>query len=158
MQNPLILFPVLCVNAVVGKEKPWQKIMIPSAAKVASTFHTPPPEYGLVLWWGWTGHMTEKVITQDLDEIKARGIRSVMIEAGYGLEPRYLSTGWFEAVRLAVENARSRGMRVWLVDEGKYPSGFAGEKFSAERPDLRMQALLVAERIDVASGLSLIHI
>jgi len=43
-------------------------------------------------------------------------------------------------------------MRVYLVDEGKYPSGFAGGRFSAERPDLRMQGLGICERIAVGPG------
>ena len=130
----------------------WSAITVPAAAEVADRFSDPEPEYGLILWWGWDGPMSEAVIVRDLDEIKARGIRSVMIEAGYGMTEPYLSPGWFELVRLAVEHARRRDMRVYLVDEGKYPSGFAGGKFSAERPDLRMQGLGVAERIPVAPG------
>lgn len=133
-------------------DRPWQHLTLLSAAEIAAQFASPPPEYGLILWWGWTGHMTEAVIRQDLDDIAARGVRCVMIEAGYGLEPPYLSPGWFEAVRFAVEEARCRNMRVWLVDEGKYPSGFAGGKFSAERPDLRMQALVIADRVAVVAG------
>ncbi len=97
--------------------------------------------------------MTETVISRDLDSISARGFRAVTIEAGYGMDNApYLSPGWFELIRFAVEQARDRGMRVWLIDEGKYPSGFAGGKFSAERPDLRMQGLDVAERIEATSG------
>jgi hypothetical protein len=96
--------------------------------------------------------ITAEVISRDLDAFLARGIRVVTIEAGYGMKDPYLSTGWFETIKLAVEQARQRGMRVWLVDEGKCPSGFAGGKFSTERPDLRMQGLLVAERIPAASG------
>jgi hypothetical protein len=132
--------------------RPWQKIVSPSAAEVAAAFRVPPPEYGLSLWWGWDGSITEDVIIRDLDDISRRGIRCVTIEAGYGMSAPYLSPGWFKTVRLAIEHARRRGMRVWLVDEGKYPSGFAGGKFSAERPDLRMQGLVVAERIAVAPG------
>jgi hypothetical protein len=130
----------------------WQAITVPTAAEVAARFAAPPAEYGLILWWGWDGPMSEEVIVRDLDEIRARGVQCVMIEAGYEMAEPYLSPGWFELVRLAVEHARQRGMRVYLVDEGKYPSGFAGGKFSAERPDLRMQGLDVAERIVVAPG------
>ena len=42
---------------------------------------------------------------------------------------------------MAVEMAKSKGMHVYIVDEGKYPSGFAGGKFSQERSDLRMQGM-----------------
>ena len=40
-------------------------------------------------------------------------------------------------------------MKVWIIDEGKYPSGFAGGKFSQERPDLRMQALVIGDTIQI---------
>jgi hypothetical protein len=131
---------------------PWQAITDTSVDEAAVDFGAPPPEYGLTLWWGWDGPITEEVIARDLDAISARGIRCVTIEAGYGMSAPYLSPAWFETVRLAVEHARRRGMRVYLVDEGKYPSGFAGGKFSAERPDLRMQGLAVAERIAIVPG------
>jgi hypothetical protein len=130
----------------------WQAISDPTAAEVAARFDGPPPEYGLALWWGWEGPITEEVIRRDLDEIHARGVRCVMIEAGYDMLEPYLSPGWFALVRFAVEEARRRGMRVYLVDEGKYPSGFAGGRFSAECPNLRMQGLDVCERIAVAPG------
>ena len=135
----------------------WSAITVPAATSVAACCPSPRPEYGLILWWGWDGPMSEEVIIRDLDEIRERGVRCVMVEAGYGMTEPYLSSGWFELVRLAVEHARRRDMRVYLVDEGKYPSGFAGGKFSAERPDLRMQGLDVAERVPVAPGETLVR-
>jgi len=32
-------------------------------------------------------------------------------------------------------------MHLWFDDDGTYPSGFAGGKFTNERPDLRMEGL-----------------
>ena len=80
------------------------------------------------------------------------GFRGVMVEAGYGMTAKYLSPEWFDLVKVAVFEAKKRGMIVWIEDEGKYPSGFAGGKFSNERPDLKMQALVITERIDAVSG------
>jgi len=126
---------------------------MPSAAEVASVFPAPPPEYAVTITWCWDGPMTEEVIVCDLDLIHSRGFRAVTIEAGYDMDNApYLSDGWFRLVRFAVEQAKSRGMRVWIINEGKYPSGFAGGKFTHERPDLRMQGLGVAERVDVSGS------
>jgi len=151
--NILLLVLVLVIlwhNSVLSAERPWPQISNPTVAEVASNFKTPPPEYSMTFYWGWDGPVTEEVITRDLDTFKANGVRAVTLEPGYDME--YLTTGWFEMVKVAVEQARIRGMKVWLVDEGKYPSGFAGGKFSKERPDLRMQALVLAERLSVAAG------
>ncbi len=43
-------------------------------------------------------------------------------------------------------------MRLWFMDEGKYPSGLAGGKFTTERPELCMKALAEPERVSVAAG------
>jgi hypothetical protein len=51
-----------------------------------------------------------------------------------------------------VEEAKQRNMRVWIVDDAGYPSGFAGGKFTQEKPELRMQTLALAKKIPVAAG------
>jgi hypothetical protein len=144
----LIILSAICSNA----QQPWQKFSDISLKEISSNFQAPPSEYGMILWWGWDGPMTDSVIKRDLDRIKAMGFRGVMIEAGYGMTAKYLSPAWFELVKFAVEQARARDMRVWIEDEGKYPSGFAGGKFSNERPDLKMQGLVVTDRIDPKPG------
>ena len=130
----------------------WKTIRMPTSAEAAAEFQSPPAEYGPTLWWGWDGPVDEEAIRRDLDAIQAFGFTSVMIEAGYNMAAPYLSQDWFNLVGVAVREADRRGMKVWIEDEGKYPSGFAGGKFSAELPDLRMQALVAAERIDVQAG------
>src|SRR6202012_1060891 len=69
----------------------------------------------------------------------------------------YLSAGYFQLFRTLVEQAKKRNMRVWIVDDAGYPSGFAGGKFSSEHPELRMQALVVAEHIPAAGGDVILH-
>jgi hypothetical protein len=144
-------FAFCCVAALHASDRPWQQIVVPSAAEAAAGFRQPAVEYGPTVWWGWDGPVTEAVIARDLDGFLAHGIRSVTIEPGYNMTAAYLSPAWFQLIKTAVEQARQRGMRVWLVDEGKYPSGFAGGKISAEHPELRMQGL-IPERIEVAGG------
>ena len=62
---------------------------------------------------------------------------------------------YFAFFRKFVEEAKQRNMRVWIVDDAGYPSGFAGGKFTAEKPELRMQALEIAEKIPVEGGTTL---
>ena len=88
------------------------------------------------LYWGWDGAVTDEVIARDLDTFKRARRGHGDSRARYGMPTPYLSPGWFERVRVAVQQARQRGMHVWLVDEGKYPSGFAGRQVQprAARP------------------------
>jgi hypothetical protein len=153
MKKRTIVIPFLLFILTYSQaQRPWQKLNYPTIKEVAANFLMTPPENSLTLWWGWDGPVSESIITSDLDKIKSFGYNAVMIEAGYGMAQPYLSDGWFELVKFAVGQAKIRGMRVWIEDEGKYPSGFAGGKFSAERPDLRMQALLPFSTIQLRGG------
>lgn len=144
----------LLAAAPAAAQHPWQTIQPVSVAAAASHFADPPPEYGPTVTWGWDS-ASPAGLAHDLDLIRARGFRSATIEAGFGMPARYLSPEWFALVKGAVLEAKKRGLRIWIIDEGKYPSGFAGGKFSAERPDLRMRALLVTERLPVPAGTTL---
>ncbi len=146
-----ILFHLLS-GLTANAQRPWQAISDPGIKILAQNFSNPPSEYGMILWWGWDGPVTDTVIRRDLDRINAMGFRGVMLEAGYGMTAKYLSPEWFALTAEAVSEAKNRDMKVWIEDEGKYPSGFAGGKFSSERPDLKMQGLVVTERIDVKPG------
>ncbi len=146
------LISLLCVSGALAADRPWLQVSVPSAAEAAAGFESPSPENGMTLWWGWDGPVNEQVIKRDLDRIQAMGFTGVMIEAGSRMEQKYLSPGWFNLFKVAVAEAKARNMRVWVEDEGKYPSGFVGGRFTKERPDLCMQALADGEQIDVAAG------
>jgi hypothetical protein len=129
----------------------WQKTTMPTLAEVSDKLLNPPSQYSSTVTWGWDGNITREVIARDLDKLHDVGFRAVTIEAGYGMAGKYLSEAWFQSIKMAVEEAKKRGMHIWIIDEGKYPSGFAGGKFSELRPDLKMQAL-VPQRMHVAGG------
>lgn len=120
--------------------------------EVLLNFRNPPPGYGIIHWWILGGELTERRISEELDEIKNLGISSILIAAGYGVKPKYLSEDWFRIIKFAIEQAKKRNMLVWLADEGGYPSGFAGDTFNLKYPELRMKALVIGERINVEGG------
>ncbi|BCU77867.1 glycosyl hydrolase [Luteolibacter sp. LG18] len=132
--------------------KPWDRIHDTPLAVAARGFAEPPADYANHVIWAWGAQVNEQTIPIDLDAMQAKGFHAVIIEAGYRMPFDYLSEGWFKAIALAVKEAKKRGMRVWIIDEGKYPSGFAGGKFTRERPDLRMQGLVRCEPIEVKAG------
>ncbi len=131
------------------------KPVITGLKALAAGFKTPDSSYGPSILWGWQGPISKEVITRDLDRFKSLNIRSVNIEAGYDMPAPYLADGYFDLIRYAVQQAKKRGMVVWMIDECKYPSGFAGGKFSKERPDLRMQGIDFYKRFDLSLGQSL---
>jgi hypothetical protein len=133
-------------------QQPWQRIQMPTAAEVAQTWKTPPPEYGPEPYYGLNGAVDETVIRRDLDTMKKLGYQAVTVQAGYSMPFAYLSPEYFTFFRMFVDEAKKRNMRVWIVDDAGYPSGFAGGKFSELKPEMRMQALVVAQKIPAVAG------
>ncbi len=130
----------------------WQKMQMPTTSEVASAWKTPPPEYGPEPYYGFGGRMDETVIRRDLDTLKSLGYRAVTVQAGVDMPYPYLSDGYFKLFRSFIEEAGRRNMRVWIVDDAGYPSGFAGGKFTELKPELRMQALVVSRKFSVNGG------
>ena len=130
---------------------------MPTAAEVSATWRNPPPEYGPQPYFDMSGAVDQAEVERDLDEMKALGFRAVTPQAGVNLPFEYLSEDYFKFFKMFVAEAKKRDMRVWIVDDIGYPSGFAGGLFTREKPQLRMQTLGVAERILVAGGETLHH-
>jgi len=132
--------------------RPWQQITDPSLREAAANFRTPPREYGAIHWAIWGGELTRDRVVQEFDTLAANGVFVVNLGPARGMNPKYLSPEHLALTKFAVEEASKRGMKVWLADEGSYPSGFAGGKISTDYPQLCMQGIVADTRISVAPG------
>ncbi len=133
-------------------QEPWQRMQMPTAAEVQRVWNNPPAEYGPEPYYGLNGPVDVAVIQRDLDTMKRLGYGAVTVQYGYGAGFAYLTPEWFAFFRTFLNEAKSRGLKVWIVDDAGYPSGFAGGKFSELKPELRMQALNVTDRIPANGG------
>jgi hypothetical protein len=146
----------LCHAALASAQQSWQHQQNPTAVEVAAQWNSPPPEYGPEPYYGLNGPVSLLQIERDLDTLHSLGFQAVTVQAGYNMPFAYLSPEYLAFFRKFVEEARQRNMRVWVVDDAGYPSGFAGGKFTSEKPELRMQALEVVQKFPVAGG-SVVH-
>ena len=136
---------------------PFQKIQMPTAAEVAKVWINPPAEYGPEPYFGMNGPVTIESLAHDLDTMKSLGFHAVTAQAGGGMTTTYLSPEYFAFFKQFVAEAKKRDMKVWIVDDIGYPSGFAGGIFmtSKDKHDLSMQALTIGQRLPVAAGAAL---
>ena len=125
---------------------------MPTAAAVKLAWKTPPSEYGPEPYFSMNGAVTIESLEQDLDTMKSLGFRAVTVQAGGGMTTTYLTPEYFAFFKQFVEEAKKRDMKVWIVDEIGYPSGFAGGMFTKSKTDLRMQALSLGQRLPVKGG------
>jgi hypothetical protein len=138
--------------AALPAQRPWQQITIPSVSEAAANFRTPPREYGAIHWAIWGDELTQERIVREFSQLADNGIYVVNLGPARGMTPKYLSPEHLALTRFAVEEARKRNMKIWLADEGSYPSGFAGGKISEQYPQLTMQGIVADTHISVAPG------
>jgi len=145
----------LLFSVTLPAQGPWQQITVPPVREAAANFKTPPREYGAIRWFTNGGEITRARIVSELDQALADGVYVVNIGWGSRLKPKYLSPEQLDLAKFAVDEAKKRGMKVWIQDEGNYPSGLAGGLINTEYPQFRMQAIVADLRASVAAGQTL---
>lgn len=138
----MLVFMALNIHA-----QNWQHLTDPTYAEMLSGFVSPPLPYAETMDYGLGKNLVQETIARDLDSIYHQGIRAISIEGNYDSPEPYLSPGYMEKVRMVVAELKKRGMHMWIIDEGKYPSGFAGGLISKNAPEYRMQGIVVAARL-----------
>jgi hypothetical protein len=123
-----------------------------TAAEVAKVWVNPPAEYGPEPYFGMNGPVTIESLAHDLDTMKSLGFHAVTAQAGGGMTTTYLSPEYFAFFKQFALEAKKRDMKVWIVDDIGYPSGFAGGIFAKDHHDLSMQALSLGQRYPVKAG------
>ena len=106
-------------------------------------FQDPPGEFREVPLWSWNDDLDPDELRRQIALIDAGGWGGFFMQSRQGLRTPYLGKAWFDRVRVCLEEARKRGMRAWMYDEDRWPSGFAGGLSTAAHPEFRLQFLVV---------------
>jgi hypothetical protein len=116
-----------------------------------AAFASPPREFSLMPFWFWNDELGEQEIARQMDDFLAHGVYGFTIHPRVGL-PRslgFMSERLLALMRFAVEQAARRDMRVFLYDEGMYPSGSASGQVVARNPSHRCRGLV---KMDLRAG------
>lgn len=89
----------------------------------------------------WMKGEDNGTIGEELDRIEECGIREVCLESRP--HPDFCGPGWWENVDFILEEARKRGMRVWILDDDKFPTGHCNGALSGQ---WEKQKVYLAER------------
>ena len=103
----------------------------------------PPREFTVVPLWFWNDALTEDELVRQIDDFQAHGVYGFMIHPRVGL-PRdigWMSERFLHFMHVAIEEARRRGLLVFLYDEGMYPSGASSGQVVAADPALQSRGL-----------------
>lgn len=119
--------------------------------------------------WLWNAPVTRESVVRGLDEMLSGGIRAFYVipeppefrpgKMETHLSPPYLSEEYMLLVRFTMEQAKLRGMSMWLYDEGGWPSGGAAGRVvaadeSARHKTLSRRMIRAAEGKDAANAIA----
>ncbi|MBA4388559.1 MAG: hypothetical protein C0404_11295, partial [Verrucomicrobia bacterium] len=89
-------------------------------------FENPGSEYRGAPFWAWNGKLDPDELRAQIRLMRKMGLGGFFMHSRVGLDTAYLSDDWFKCVEACVDEAKTLGMRAWLYDEDRWPSGFAG--------------------------------
>ncbi len=75
----------------------------------------------------WMHGENHEVIREEMDRIEECGIREICLESRP--HPDYCGHGWWVDVDFIMDEARKRGLRIWILDDDKFPTGHANGAF-----------------------------
>ncbi len=116
-------------------------------------FANPPARLRGIPFWCWNNRLDRDKLFRQLEAFTQMGFGGVVIHARTGLETEYLGLEFLETVRACVARAETLGLAVWLYDEDRWPSGFAGGKVTSD-PAFRSRYLLFTPHSYEALGAS----
>ena len=95
----------------------------------------------------WMHGEPEDVLTEEIDAIFRSGVRALCLESR--VHPEFAKDGWFRDVDVVMREAKKRGMKVWVLDDKHFPTGFANGLIAEKYPE-RRKWQLAEHHVDVA--------
>ncbi|MFH1006287.1 MAG: glycosyl hydrolase [Candidatus Latescibacterota bacterium] len=101
---------------------------------------THPPRSMTPLFW--VHGEEERLLREEIAKMDEGGMRGFIVESR--VHPDYLGSRWWHDLEIIVDEAKARGMEVWILDDKRFPSGYAAGIPARENP--AFAKLYLAER------------
>ena len=98
----------------------------------------------------WQHGEDEETLRRYMGAIYDANIRAVCVEARP--HPDFAGTKWWEDLDIIMDEARKRNMKVWVLDDAHFPTGYANGALKEAAPEL-CKLYLDVQRIDVCGPL-----
>jgi hypothetical protein len=96
-------------------------------------------ERNYILPFLWQRGEDERTIREEMARVHESGIGAVCVEARP--HPDFLGPKWWADMDIIMEEARSRGMKVWVLDDDHFPTGHAAGKVKEAPAELQRSFL-----------------
>lgn len=81
----------------------------------------------------WMRGESEKILRREMAKIAECGIRAVCVEARP--HPDFCKDGWWHDMDIIIDEAEKRGMRIWILDDKHFPTGYANGLIETKYPE-----------------------
>ncbi|WP_337102583.1 glycosylhydrolase-like jelly roll fold domain-containing protein [Paenibacillus sp. YIM B09110] len=92
-------------------------------------------EENYILPFFWQHGEEEEVLREEMARIYESGIKAVCIESRP--HPDFLGPKWWKDIDVILDEARTHGMRVWILDDDHFPTGHAAGRLKEAPRELR---------------------
>lgn len=103
--------------------------------QIKQQFENPGTAYRSIPFWAWNDNLQKEELVRQLKEMKKQGMGGAFLHSREGLETVYMGSEWMDCVKETVKASEELGLHVWLYDEDRWPSGFAGGLVQARGGD-----------------------
>ena len=119
--------------------------------QIPSQFINPPRDFSVMPFWFWNDTLKTDEILRQIKEFDEHGVYGFVIHPRMGLPSnmKFLSPEMLGFMKVAIEEAARRNMKVILYDEGSYPSGSCEGQVVARNPEHAARGLA---KIDLKAG------
>ncbi len=102
-------------------------------ADIDRNFIDPPAEFRAAPFWAWNCRLEKDVLDEMIDVFKDMGFGGFHIHSRIGLDTPYLGEEFMALVMSSHEKGKQNGMRTFLYDEDKWPSGYGAGMVTKEK-------------------------
>jgi hypothetical protein len=105
-----------------------------------------------VLPFFWQHGESEEVLREMMAAIAGANCREVCIESRP--HPDFCGPGWWHDMDILLDEAQRRNMRIWILDDAHFPTGYANGALKNADPSLcKQEIFLSTKQLDSAAGL-----
>lgn len=103
-----------------------------------------------VLPFLWLKGEERETITEYLEQIARADIREVCLESR--THPEFCRDGWWADLRFIVGECKRLGLKIWLLDDAHFPTGYANGALAGENVDPALKKTVLKHRTVTVVG------
>jgi len=102
---------------------------------INKNWQNPDPLYRPAPFWSLNSKLEPSRLCRQIESMHKAGMGGFFLHSRYGLKTEYLGDEWFDCMSICIEKAKQLGMKAYLYDEDRWPSGSAGGVLTRSNPE-----------------------